>query len=73
MSRFMLRLRQVVHSADTIIPAGQEPRPLMGNLGEWIDDESDTCSDEEITFAARSTSVQSSARSSIESYAEVED
>ena len=70
MSRFMLRLRQVVHSADTIIP---EPRPLMGNLGEWIDDESDTCSDEEITFAARSTSVQSSARSSIESYAEVED
>lgn len=72
MSRFMLRLRQVVHSADTIIPAGQAPRPFMGNLGEWINEESDTSSDEEITFAVRSTSAQSSARPSIESYAEVE-
>lgn len=53
MSRFMLRLRQAVHSEGD----------LMGNLCEWMDDESDAGDDEDITFAnGGSTPVQSAAQ-----------
>ena len=74
MSRFMLRLRQVVHSKDAFVPAAGVHDQLLGSLGEWIGDESDDGNDEDITFATGSTSTQSALREreNVESYVTVE-
>ena len=70
MSRFMLGLRQAMHRNEAFISVGHTPSTWMGDLGGWIDDESDADYDEELTFAAASanTSVHSSLESHEESW-----
>ncbi|KAH9932946.1 uncharacterized protein B0H18DRAFT_984751 [Fomitopsis serialis] len=50
MSRFMLHLRQTIYSKRTLVQTTRSSNSLMGNMGEYLDDDSDNDSEDELIF-----------------------